>query len=132
MTAVLERRTAGPATRATFRWAWRLSRREWRQQLLILAMLTVAVAATILGAGVATNTPPPHPNAATFGTASALVTLPGSDEADVAQTWPERIEAYTETLRGVSYFYDAETHRRLFALPLYLRRELAKGGDVFA
>ena len=25
-----------------------------------------------------------------------------------------------------------ETHRRLFSLPLYLRRELAKAGDVFA
>ena len=29
-------------------------------------------------------------------------------------------------LRGENYFYDAETHRRLFSLPLYLRRELAK------
>jgi putative ABC transport system permease protein len=69
------------------RWAWRLSRREWRQQLLVLAMLTVAVAATILGAGIATNTPPPNPNAATFGTASAMVTLPGGDPrlaADIA------------------------------------------------
>ena len=35
-------------------------------------------------------------------------------------------------LRGENYFYDAETHRRLFSLPLYLRRELAKSGDVFA
>jgi putative ABC transport system permease protein len=31
------------------------------------------------GRGVATNTPPSNPNAATFGTASALITLPGSD-----------------------------------------------------
>ena len=28
-------------------------------------------------------------------------------------------------------FYDSETHRRLFSLPLYLRRELAQAGDVF-
>ena len=38
-----------PARRAVVRWAWRLFRREWRQQLLILALITVAVAATIVG-----------------------------------------------------------------------------------
>src|SRR5271165_126056 len=68
-----------PARRAVIRWAWRLFRREWRQQLLVLALLMLAVAATIWGAGVATNTPPSSPSAATFGTASALVTLPGND-----------------------------------------------------
>jgi hypothetical protein len=40
------------------RWGWRLLHREWRQQLLVLGMLAVAVAATIFGAGVATNTRP--------------------------------------------------------------------------
>jgi spermidine synthase len=55
-----------------------------------------------------------------------------SDEHDVAATPPERIDAYVRSLHGESWFYDAETHRRLFALPLYLRRELAKDGDVFA
>jgi putative ABC transport system permease protein len=76
-----------PARRAVSRWAWRLFRREWRQQLLVLAMLTGAVAVMIFGAGVATNTPPSSPNAATFGTARALITLPGSDPhlaADIA------------------------------------------------
>ena len=82
-------RTTGgvPARRAVLRWGWRLFRREWRQQLLILGLLTVAVAATIWGAGVATNTLPYNPNYATFGTAAALVTLPGSDPhlaADIA------------------------------------------------
>ena len=82
-------RTSGgvPARRAVLRWGWRLFRREWRQQLLILGLLTVAVAATIWGAGVATNTLPYNPNYATFGTAAALVTLPGSDPhlaADIA------------------------------------------------
>ena len=75
-----------PARRAVLRWAWRLFRREWRQQLLVLALLTVAVAATVLGAAVATNTPS-SPNAATFGTADHLVNLPGNDsrlDADVA------------------------------------------------
>jgi putative ABC transport system permease protein len=56
-----------PARRAVVRWAWRLFRREWRQQVLVLAMIVVAVAATVVGATVATNTPPPA-NAG-FGTA---------------------------------------------------------------
>ena len=54
-----------------------------------------------------------------------------SDAVDVAALPPERIDAYMAGLRGESYFYDAETHRRIFSLPLYLRRELAKDGDVF-
>jgi spermidine synthase len=55
-----------------------------------------------------------------------------SDAVDVAAIPPQRIDAYVSALRGEGYFYDAETHRRLFSLPLYLRRELAKEGDVFA
>jgi spermidine synthase len=55
-----------------------------------------------------------------------------SDETDVAATPAERIDRYVAGLRGENWFYDAETHRRLFALPLYLRRELAKDGAVFA
>jgi putative ABC transport system permease protein len=76
-----------PARRAVFRWGWRLFRREWRQQLLVLGLLTVAVAAMIWGASVVTNTQLPNPNYATFGTAAALVTLPGTDPhlaADIA------------------------------------------------
>jgi putative ABC transport system permease protein len=76
-----------PARRAVIRWALRLFRREWRQQILALAMLAVAVATMILGAAVATNTPPSSPSAATFGTAPALISLPGTDPhlaADIA------------------------------------------------
>src|SRR5215471_598362 len=74
------------ARRAVIRWGWRLFRREWRQQLLVLGLLTVAVAATIWGASVVTNAqlPPGYP---TFGTGAAQVTLPGSDPqlaADIA------------------------------------------------
>jgi spermidine synthase len=54
-----------------------------------------------------------------------------SDAADVAALPERRIEAYCSGLRGESFFYDAQTHRRLFSLPLYLRRELEKDGDVF-
>jgi putative ABC transport system permease protein len=73
-------RTGGggiPARRAVMRWALRMFRREWRQQLLMLGMLIIAVAATVIGAGVATNTPPPA--TAGFGTATASVTIPGGD-----------------------------------------------------
>ena len=62
-----------PARRAMIRWAWRLFRREWRQQLLILLLIVVAVAAVVVGAAVAVNTPPPA-NAG-FGTAHDLATF---------------------------------------------------------
>ncbi len=61
-----------PARRAVIRWAWRLLRSEWRQQLLILALVTVAVAATVVGAAVAINTP--GPANAGFGTAQDRAT----------------------------------------------------------
>ena len=64
-----------PARRAVIRWAWRLFRREWRQQLLVLALNVVAVGATVVGAAVATDTPPPA-NAG-FGTAQDMATFGG-------------------------------------------------------
>jgi len=76
-----------PARRAVLRWGWRLFRREWRQQLLVLGLLTVAVAATVWGAGVVTNSQLANPNWATYGTAAARAKLPGSDPhlgADIA------------------------------------------------
>jgi putative ABC transport system permease protein len=62
-----------PARLAVIRWAWRLLRREWRQQLLILALITVSVAATFVGSAVATDTPPPA--GAGFGTAADMATF---------------------------------------------------------
>jgi putative ABC transport system permease protein len=59
------------------RWAWRLFRREWRQQLLILALIIVAVAATVVGSAVATDTP--SPANAGFGTADHLSAYSGAD-----------------------------------------------------
>jgi putative ABC transport system permease protein len=55
------------------RWAWRLFRREWRQQALILLLVAVAVGAVVVGAAVATNTPPPADTG--FGTAGDLATF---------------------------------------------------------
>jgi len=64
-----------PARRAVIRWAWRMFRREWRQQLLVLALITVALAATVVGAAVATDTP--SPAGAGFGTAQDAASYPG-------------------------------------------------------
>ena len=74
-----------PARRAVVRWAWRLFGREWRQQLLVLALLTLAVGATIMGAAIASNTLSPVDP--TMGTANYRLSLSGSDPslaADIA------------------------------------------------
>jgi putative ABC transport system permease protein len=86
-----------PARRAMVRWAWRLFRREWRQQLLILLLIVVAVAAVVVGAAVAVNTPPP-PNAG-YGTARDLATFNLSLPASKAPTATlPHVEAQIATL----------------------------------
>ena len=52
-----------PGRRAVVRWSWRLFRREWRQQALVLSLLTVAVAAAIGIASAAYNLAPLSGNA---------------------------------------------------------------------
>lgn len=54
-----------------------------------------------------------------------------SDRVDLAQLDAATIDDYCSRLHGESFFYDGLTHRRLFALPLYLRRMLAASGDTF-
>ncbi len=109
------------ARRAVVRWAVRLFRREWRQQLLVLSLLTAAVAATIWGAGVITNAPLANPNWVKYGTAAALVKLPGSDPhlaADIAtiqHRWgPGDVIANQEIATGTTQ-------------PVYLRAEDPRG-----
>jgi putative ABC transport system permease protein len=81
-TAVAERPTrrpingGAPARRAVIRWALRLLRREWRQQLLILALITVAVGATVVAATVATDTPAPI--AGVLGSARDAASISGT------------------------------------------------------
>lgn len=62
---------------ALWRWAWRLLRREWRQQLLILALVTLAVGATVVGSTIATNMAAPA--TAGFGAAQDKAVFSGSD-----------------------------------------------------
>ena len=59
------------ARRAVVRWAWRLFRREWRQQILVLTLLTVVVAAAVGFATAAYNLAP-VPVEAEYGTANSF------------------------------------------------------------
>jgi putative ABC transport system permease protein len=96
------------ARRAVVRWAWRLFRREWRQQALVLALLTLAVAATVFGLGAAANAPPSP--AAIFGNANYRVGLPGSTSglAALRASYPsaEIIEHRNVTVRGLATALD--------------------------
>ena len=65
------------------RWAWRLFRREWRQQILVIALLTVAVAAAVSSVTVAYNSGPL--DYAEFGSATALLEFDAAD--------PRKLEA---------------------------------------
>ena len=71
-----------PARRAVARWAWRLFAREWRQQLVILGVISIAVAAAICSVTAVFNVP--ASSAATFGTAQQLFRFSSPDSAAVA------------------------------------------------
>src|SRR3954454_6825474 len=58
-----------PARRAVSRWAWRLLRRDWRQHLLIVLLLTVSVAAAV-GLACAASNIAPASGRADFGNAN--------------------------------------------------------------
>lgn len=77
------------ARRAVIRWAVRLLRREWKQQLLILAMITVAVGATVAGSTVASDTPAPA--AGVLGTARDAASFSGTPATIAAAV--QRIES---------------------------------------
>jgi putative ABC transport system permease protein len=65
------------ARRAVIRWAWRMFRREWRGQILVLALLTLAVAAAIASVTIAYNSSPTDD--AEFGSAEHLLRFDGAD-----------------------------------------------------
>jgi putative ABC transport system permease protein len=79
-------RGGAPARRAIRRWAWRLLRREWRQQVLVVSLLTVAVAATTVGLGLVVNVQ--GTDQGVFGTADARIDIanpgPNGVAADIA------------------------------------------------
>ena len=65
------------ARRAVIRWAGRMFRRDWRQQLLVVTLLTVAVTAAIGSITIASNAVPADDS--DFGSANLLLTFDGSD-----------------------------------------------------
>ncbi len=90
-------RTKRSARTAVVRWGWRLFRREWRQQALVIALLAVAVAAAT-GLSIAASVLAPVGANAEFGQASHRLTLDEVDPAeieatiDAAEQWFEQIE----------------------------------------
>jgi putative ABC transport system permease protein len=89
------------------RWSWRLFRREWRQQVVVLALITVAVAVTVAGAAAAYNMAPSGD--AGFGTASHRLVVDGTDpaalavELDSIEDWfgtTEQIRSWTASVPG--------------------------------
>ncbi|HUG75005.1 MAG TPA: FtsX-like permease family protein [Acidimicrobiia bacterium] len=72
-----------PARRAVTRWAWRLFRRQWRGQALLLSLLTLAVAAAAGGVSAAYNLAPTEGNAR-FGSANHVLEFEDPDPVAVA------------------------------------------------
>src|ERR1700731_2236060 len=70
------------ARRMLARWAWRLLRREWRQQLLVVALLALTVAGATFSVATAFNVAAlPGPQ---FGSANYLLQFAGSNQAAIA------------------------------------------------
>src|SRR6266498_2763421 len=72
------------AHRAMIRWAARMFRREWRQQILVTALLTVAVAAAIGSVTIAYNSG--AADDADHGSASYLLRFEGTDQRTLEAT----------------------------------------------
>ncbi len=68
---------AASARRAVLRWAWRLFRREWRSQILVVTLLAVAVTAATFGAAFTYNMS--SDGEGQFGSADQLISFGGSD-----------------------------------------------------
>ncbi|MDR1999774.1 MAG: hypothetical protein LBQ06_07565 [Frankiaceae bacterium] len=71
------------ANRALARWAWRMFRRDWRSQSLVLALLGVAVMVSSYGAAVGHALAPS--DQASFGSASARLVFDAADPAAAAE-----------------------------------------------
>src|SRR6266542_1536563 len=89
------------ARRAVIRWAGRMFRREWRQQILVVTLLTVAVAAAVGGITVVYNTSPA--DNAEHGSAKYLLQFDG--------THPRKLEAELASARRWFGTIDVISHR---------------------
>jgi putative ABC transport system permease protein len=93
------------ARRAVVRWAWRMFRREWRGQILVTALLAVAVAAAIGSVTVAYNSSTATSDDAEFGSAAHLFNLDGGN--------PRALEASLATIGQQYGTIDVIGHRSL-------------------
>ena len=91
------------ARRPLIRWAWRLFRREWRQQILVIALLTVAVAAAVCSVTIAYNSGPL--DYAEFGSGNALFEFDAAD--------PRKLEASLAAVEERFGTTDVIAHRSL-------------------
>ena len=91
------------ARRAVIRWALRMFRREWRQQILVLALLTIAVAAAIASVTIAYNSG--AEDDAELGSANHLLRFDGAD--------PSKLEAGLAASRDRFGTIDVIGHRSL-------------------
>src|SRR5215203_4402925 len=91
------------ARRALIRWAARLLRREWRQQILVVTLLTVAVAVAVGSITVVYNAGPADD--ADLGPASHLLRFDGSD--------PRKLEAGVASARRSLGTTDVIGHRSI-------------------
>src|SRR6266498_3926197 len=89
------------ARRAVIRWAGRMFRREWRQQILVVTLLTVAVAAAVGSITVVYNTSPA--DNAEHGSANYLLQFDG--------THPRKVEAELASARRWFGTIDVISHR---------------------
>ena len=122
------------ARRAVVRWAWRLFRREWRQQTLVLALLTLATAATILSTTAMYNFAPAEDDAE-FGTADHYIRLEASPSADdveanvaAASEWFGEIDVFLQRAEPVPGSVDdlefrAQDPEGAFSGPMLALRE---------
>lgn len=93
------------ATRAVAHWAWRMFRRDWRGQALVLVLLTIAVAVSSYGAAFGHALAPS--DRATFGSANARIQFTSAD-ADAAHRVVSEarsrlgtVEQITDTLAAI-------------------------------
>jgi putative ABC transport system permease protein len=85
------------------RWSWRVFRREWRQQALVLALLTFTVAGALLGTSAVYHTP--DPPEARFGSAGQLIRYGSAD--------PRELDAMVDAARAWFGTIDVIGHRNV-------------------
>jgi putative ABC transport system permease protein len=91
------------ARRAVIRWAGRMFRREWRQQILVVLLLAVAVTAAIGSITIVSNSGAEADNAAEFGSANQILTFDATN--------PRKLQAGLDAARRSFGTIDVIGHR---------------------